>query len=94
MARPPVFPAEEKVRIVRSVLAGGTTVAEAARRARCSSSRSGTGSASSLRPARLAWPRGHGHASTLPYRAAAGEYRRAVRWRYPCSARNSRSRAS
>jgi transposase len=32
MARPPVFPAEEKVRIVLSILAGEVTVAEAARR--------------------------------------------------------------
>jgi transposase len=31
MARPPVFPAEEKVRIVLSILAGEITVAEAAR---------------------------------------------------------------
>jgi transposase len=36
MARPPVFPAEEKVRIVLSILAGETTVAEAARRAKVS----------------------------------------------------------
>ncbi len=32
MARPPVFPAEEKVRVVLSILAGEITVAEAARR--------------------------------------------------------------
>ncbi|HZH21436.1 MAG TPA: transposase [Geodermatophilus sp.] len=36
MARPPVFPAEEKVRIVLSILAGEVTVAEAARRAKVS----------------------------------------------------------
>jgi transposase len=36
MARPPVFPAEEKVRIVLSILAGEMTVAEAARRAKVS----------------------------------------------------------
>ncbi|MFF0547310.1 MULTISPECIES: helix-turn-helix domain-containing protein [Nocardia] len=36
MARPPVVPAEEKVRIVLSVLAGEVTVAEAARRAKVS----------------------------------------------------------
>src|SRR3712207_3766683 len=36
MARPPVFPAEEKVRIVLSILAGEVTVAEAARRAKLS----------------------------------------------------------
>ncbi|WP_109522604.1 MULTISPECIES: helix-turn-helix domain-containing protein [Nocardia] len=36
MARPPVVPAEEKVGIVLSVLAGDVTVAEAARRARVS----------------------------------------------------------
>ena len=35
MARPPVFPAEEKVRM-RSMLAGEITVAEAARRAKVS----------------------------------------------------------
>ena len=34
MARPPVMPAEEKTRIVLSVLAGEVTVAEAARRAK------------------------------------------------------------
>jgi transposase len=32
MSRPPVFPAEDKLRIVLSVLAGEVTVAEAARR--------------------------------------------------------------
>jgi transposase len=36
MAKPPVFPAEEKVRIVLSILAGEITVAEAARRAKVS----------------------------------------------------------
>ena len=36
MARPPVMPAEEKTRIVLSVLAGEVTVAEAARRAKVS----------------------------------------------------------
>ncbi|WP_280501684.1 helix-turn-helix domain-containing protein [Nocardia farcinica] len=36
MARPPAVPAEEKVRIVLSVLAGEVTVAEAARRAKVS----------------------------------------------------------
>src|SRR5215213_11027522 len=36
MARPPVFPAEEKVRIVLSILAGEVTVAEAARRGKVS----------------------------------------------------------
>jgi transposase-like protein len=36
MARPPVFPAEEKVRIVLSILAGEISVAEAARRAKVS----------------------------------------------------------
>lgn len=32
MSRPPVFPAEDKIRIVLSVLAGEVTIAEAARR--------------------------------------------------------------
>ena len=36
MSRPPVFPVEDKVRIVLSVLAGEMTVAEAARRAKVS----------------------------------------------------------
>lgn len=36
MARPPVMPAQEKVRIVSSVLAGKVSVAEAARRAKVS----------------------------------------------------------
>ena len=36
MARPPALPAEEKTRIVLSILAGELTVAEAARRAKVS----------------------------------------------------------
>jgi transposase len=36
MSRPPVFPVEDKIRIVLSVLAGEVTVAEAARRAKVS----------------------------------------------------------
>ncbi|MEJ5946852.1 helix-turn-helix domain-containing protein [Pseudokineococcus basanitobsidens] len=36
MARPPAMPAEEKTRIVLSILAGEVTVAEAARRAKVS----------------------------------------------------------
>src|SRR3954452_22685610 len=36
MARPPAFPAEEKVRIVLSILVGEVSVAEAARRAKVS----------------------------------------------------------
>ncbi|HVB42578.1 MAG TPA: helix-turn-helix domain-containing protein [Streptosporangiaceae bacterium] len=36
MSRPPVFPVEDKVRIVLSVLAGEVTVAEAARQAKVS----------------------------------------------------------
>jgi transposase len=36
VARPPVFPAEEKVRLVLSILAGEIAVAEAARRAKVS----------------------------------------------------------
>ena len=36
MSRPPVFPVEDKIRIVLSVLAGEVTVAEAARRNRVS----------------------------------------------------------
>ena len=42
MGRPPVFPAEEKTRIVLSILAGETTVAEAARRAKVSEQSVGT----------------------------------------------------
>ena len=38
MARPPAVPAEEKTRIVLSVLAGEVTVAEAARRVKVSES--------------------------------------------------------
>jgi transposase len=36
MSRPPVFPTEEKVRVVLSILAGEISVAEAARRAKVS----------------------------------------------------------
>src|SRR5674476_661728 len=36
MVRPPVFPAEEKVRVALSILAGGMSVAEAARRSKVS----------------------------------------------------------
>lgn len=42
MARPPVLPAEEKTRIVLSILAGELTVAEAARRAKVSEQSVGT----------------------------------------------------
>jgi len=42
MARPPAFPAEEKTRIVLSILAGEMTVAEAARRAKVSEQSVGT----------------------------------------------------
>ncbi|MCM2580148.1 hypothetical protein [Streptomyces meridianus] len=47
MPKPPVLPAEEKVRIVLSILAGEVTVAEVARRAKVSDPTPGTGSASS-----------------------------------------------
>ncbi|WP_260479347.1 hypothetical protein [Kibdelosporangium aridum] len=36
MSRPPVFPAEDKIRIVLSVLSGEMTIAEAARQNRVS----------------------------------------------------------
>lgn len=42
MARPPVLPAEEKTRIVLSILAGEITVAEAARRVKVSEQSIGT----------------------------------------------------
>ena len=42
MARPPVLPAEDKTRIVLSILAGEVTVAEAARRAKVSEQAVGT----------------------------------------------------
>lgn len=42
MARPPVLPAEEKARIVLSILAGEITVAEAARRVKVSEQSIGT----------------------------------------------------
>lgn len=42
VARPPVLPAEEKVRIVLSILAGELSVAEAARRAKVSEQSVGT----------------------------------------------------
>ena len=42
MGRPPALPAEDKARIVLSILAGETTVAEAARRARVSEQSVGT----------------------------------------------------
>ena len=51
MARPPVFPAEEKVRIVLSILAGEITVAEAARRAKVSEQSVGNWNASFSKPA-------------------------------------------
>lgn len=62
MSRAPVFPVEEKVRIVLSVLAGEVTVAEAARRAKVSEQSVGTWKRSSSRLAGWAWrpagPRG------------------------------------
>jgi transposase len=42
MSRPPAVPAEEKTRIVLSILAGELTVAEAARRAKVSEQSVGT----------------------------------------------------
>ena len=42
MSRAPVFPVEDKVRIVLSILAGEVTVAEAARRAKVSEQSVGT----------------------------------------------------
>ena len=51
MARPSALPPEEKARLVLSVLPGELSIAEAARKARCLSSRCRTGSASSSRPA-------------------------------------------
>lgn len=42
MSRVPVFPVEDKVRIVLSILAGEVTVAEAARRAKVSEQSVGT----------------------------------------------------
>ena len=42
MSRPPVFPVEQKVRIVLSILAGEVTVAEAARQNRVSEQSVGT----------------------------------------------------
>lgn len=56
MARQAVVPAEEKTRIVLSVLAGEVTVAEAARRASVSEQSVGNGDASSWKQARPAWP--------------------------------------
>ena len=57
MPRPPVVPAEEKTRIVLSILAGEVTVAEAARRSKVSEQSVGTGSGRSARPVERAWPR-------------------------------------
>jgi len=42
MARPPVLPAEEKARIVLSILGGEITVAQAARRVKVSEQSIGT----------------------------------------------------
>lgn len=42
MSRPPVFPAEQKTRIVLSILAGETTIAEAARQYKVSEQSVGT----------------------------------------------------
>ncbi len=58
MARPPVFPAEEKVRIVLSILAGEITVAEAARRAKVSEQSVGTWKRQFLEAGSLGWRRG------------------------------------
>jgi transposase len=55
MARPPVFPAEEKVRIVLSILAGEVTVAEAARRAKVSEQSVGNWKRQFLESGRAAW---------------------------------------
>jgi transposase-like protein len=47
MARPPVFPVEEKFRIVLSILAGEVSVAEAARRVKVSEQQARTSQVSS-----------------------------------------------
>lgn len=57
MARPPVMPVEDRLRIVLSVLRGETTAAEAARWHQVSERRSGTGSSRFLRLAGSAWLR-------------------------------------
>lgn len=51
MSRPPAFPAEEKIRIVLPILAGETTVAEAARRSKVSEQYVGNWNGSSCEPA-------------------------------------------
>jgi transposase-like protein len=58
MARRPAVPAEEKTRIVLSVLVAEVTVAEAARRAKVSEQSVGTGSGRSSKQGRPASPRG------------------------------------
>ena len=57
MSRPPVFPVEDKVRIVLSVLAGETTVAEAARKAKVSEQSVGNWKRQFLEAASWAWRR-------------------------------------
>ena len=55
MARAPVFPVEEKVRVVLSILAGEVSVAEAARRAKVSEQSVGNWKRQFLEAAGLGW---------------------------------------
>jgi transposase len=71
MAGPPAFPAEEKVRIMLSILAGEVTVAEAARRARVSEQSVGNCKRHFLEPGRAGLLAGKSGPSTRKARPQA-----------------------
>src|SRR4051794_4436410 len=71
MSRPPALPAEEKVRIVLSILAGEITVAEAARRAKVSEQSVGTWKRQFLEAGRAGLVAGRSGPSTRERQLAA-----------------------
>lgn len=104
MARPPVVPAEEKVRIVLSVLAGEVTVAEAPRRAKVSEQSVGNWKRQFLEAGRSGLVAGKSGASTREQQLEAeiteltralGEAHLAARvWKKSAEGRLSPSRTS
>jgi transposase len=64
MARPRVFPAEERTRVVVSILAGEMTVAEAARRSKVSEQSVGDWKRQFLEPGRTGMAAGKSGPST------------------------------
>jgi len=95
MARAPAFPAEEKVRIVLSILAGEVSVAEAARRAKVSEQSVGNWKRQFLESGRAGLVAGRSGPSTREQQleAEVTELTQALgepRWRSGCGRRARR----